>query len=144
LLHNGFLLIFEGIPDTKVQKTGPMRKFFLLSTLALAVSFGLTSCGKQGDTIATIKVVDASGVAVPGALVHVVGYDSYGYNSGVIDRETTTDANGNAVFNFNDLYKRGSAGFAVLEIEASKAGLVGEGIIKVEEEENSEATIAIQ
>lgn len=104
----------------------------------------LVSCGKPKDTVATVTVLDAGNLPVAGATVKVVGYDSFGNNPGVIDRETTTDANGKAIFNFNDLYKRGSAGFAVLEIEAEKGAMMGDGIIKVEEEKNNEQTITIQ
>lgn len=121
-----------------------MRKLILFGFAAFALATTLFSCGKSGDTTATITVLDASGLPVPGALVNVVGYDSYGYNSGRIDRETQTDGNGKAVFNFNDLYERGAAGFAVLEITVEKGGLTGDGIIKVEEETNSEATVSIQ
>ncbi|MBX7095929.1 MAG: hypothetical protein K1X56_14500 [Flavobacteriales bacterium] len=121
-----------------------MRKFILLAFALIVGVSAFVSCGKSGDTTATITVLDAGGLPVPGALVNVVGYDSYGYNSGRIDRETQTDGNGKAVFNFNDLYQRGAAGFAVLEITATKAGLTGDGIIKVEEEKNNEATVSIQ
>lgn len=121
-----------------------MRKQLLYTLLAGIFALSLTSCGKSGDTLATIKVLDVNNQPVAGALVKVKGYDSNGVNPGNLDRETTSDGNGNAVFNFNDMYKRGSAGFAVLEIEASKAGMLGTGIIKVEDQVNNEATVSIQ
>jgi hypothetical protein len=111
----------------------------------LAVAFA--SCGKSGDTTATITVLDVNNQPVPGATVRVLGVDSYGDCQSTpcrIDRETQTDGNGKATFNFNDLYKRGSAGFAVLEVSASKNGMIGTGIIKVEEQENSTATVSVQ
>lgn len=121
-----------------------MRKQLLYTLLVGIFALTLGSCGKKGDTLATIKVLDVNNEPVAGALVKVKGYDSNGVNPGNLDRETTTDGNGNAVFNFNDMYKRGSAGFAVLEIEASKNGMLGTGIIKVEDQVNNEATVAIQ
>ncbi len=47
-------------------------------------------------------------------------------------------------FDFTEFYKKGQAGFAVLDIEAFKGGLNGEGIIKIEEETTSEETITIE
>jgi hypothetical protein len=121
-----------------------MRKFLLYTVFAFSALIMLGSCGKSGDTIAKVHIVDGTGTPVAGALVTLISYDSQGNNTGVIDREATTDATGTATFNFNDLYKRGQAGFAVLTIEASKDALVGDGIIKVEEETTSETTVTIQ
>lgn len=117
-----------------------MRKLLFAGVIAMT----LAACGKKGDTLATIKVLDANNNPVAGALVQVKGYDSNGVNPGNLDRQTTSDGNGNAVFNFNDQYKRGSAGFAVLEITASKTGMTGTGIIKVDDQVNNEATVTIQ
>lgn len=121
-----------------------MKKILLLALFALMANFTFQSCGKPKDTVAIVTVVDVNGAPVAGALVHLIGYDSMGNEGGRIDVEATTDASGKATFNFNDLYKRGSAGFAVLEIEASKAAMLGDGIIKVEEEKTNEATVTIQ
>jgi hypothetical protein len=57
---------------------------------------------------------------------------------------TQTNSSGEAIFNLNDVYKKGMAGVAILNIDARKNGLKGEGIIKVEEEVTSEATVYIQ
>lgn len=121
-----------------------MKKSILLVLFALVANFGLDSCSKPKDTVAIITIVDANGDPVAGALVHLIGYDSTGAEGGRIDVEATSDASGKATFNFNDLYKRGSAGFAVLEIEVSKDAMVGTGIIKVEEEKTNETTVTIQ
>ncbi len=122
-----------------------MKKRFpyLFGILAASVML-VVSCGKPADTTAVVKVITRGGAPVSGATVHVIGVDSYGNNGGRIDHTSTTDANGNATFNFNDLYKRGQAGFAVLEVRASKDTLIGEGIIKVEEEKKNEAQITLQ
>ena len=53
---------------------------------------------------------------------------------------STTGGGGTATFNFNELYKSGQAGFAVLDIYV---GGVLVGIIKIEEEKTSEETVII-
>lgn len=123
-----------------------MKKIFTLTLFALALIFmsGITSCDKKGDTIAQITVVDASNLPVGGAEVRLVGRDSQGNEGGRIDVTATTDASGVATFNFNDLFKRGQAGFAVLDIEVTKAALSGTGIIKVEETVTNTATVTVQ
>lgn len=121
-----------------------MRKLIHYTGLLCIAALVLISCGKEGDTIAKITVHDASGAPVSGAFVKVTGVDSQGENGGLIERDGTSDGTGVATFNFNDLYKRGQAGFAVLEVYAEKDSTWGEGIIKVEEETTSEATVVIQ
>lgn len=124
-----------------------MKKIFTLTLFALALIFvggNLTSCDKQEDTLAVITVLDSAGLPINGATVRVVGRGSDGSEPGRIDLESTTGADGKATFNFNDLFKRGQAGFAVLDIEVAKGALVGTGIIKVEENLTNEATVTIQ
>jgi hypothetical protein len=99
---------------------------------------------KNRDTIASITVLDINNIPVGGAEVRIYSVDSQGIPTGRINYTTTTDASGKAIFNFNDLYKKGQAGFAVLNIEAEKNNLAGNGIIKVEEEKTNEATVTIQ
>jgi hypothetical protein len=55
-----------------------------------------------------------------------------------------TNANGVAVFNFNDVYQLGQAGVAVLNIDVQKDALTGQGIIKVEQEVTSKETVYVQ
>jgi hypothetical protein len=47
-------------------------------------------------------------------------------------------------FDFSDFYEEGQAGFAVLDIEASKGSDEGEGIIKIEEKKVNEETVVIE
>jgi hypothetical protein len=124
-----------------------MKKFFTLTLFAASLIFlsGMfSSCGKSEDTIARITVVDANNLPVGGATVRLIGRGSDGSEPGRIDVESTTDASGVATFNFNDLFKRGSAGFAVLDVEVTDGALSGTGIIKVEEETTNEATVTVQ
>jgi hypothetical protein len=124
-----------------------MRKIFTLTLFALTLIFlggNLTSCDKNEDTLARITVLDANGLPVSGALVNVIGRGSDGEDGGRIDMESTTGSDGVATFNFNELFKRGQAGFAVLDIEVQKDAMIGTGIIKVEENITNESTVSIQ
>jgi hypothetical protein len=47
-------------------------------------------------------------------------------------------------FNLSDFYVPGQAGFAVLDIEATKGGLYGEGLIKIDEMMTNSATVVVE
>ncbi len=108
---------------------------------------GLLSCNKEKDTIAQITVVNDNGKNVAGALVHVFGEpsDTNLQDREVrIDREKETGKNGRATFNFTELFKKGQAGFAVLDVEITRDSLKGEGFIKVKDEETNKKTFTIE
>jgi len=114
----------------------------LIAFLAIAVLYG---CRKKEDTIAIIKIRNNANEAVAGAQVILYGKSTTNQPSSVVLYDTTnTNAAGEATFNFNDTYQLGQAGVAVLDIQASKDGMTGQGIIKVEEETTSEETVFIQ
>ncbi|HLV42199.1 MAG TPA: hypothetical protein VKY37_07965 [Brumimicrobium sp.] len=125
-----------------------MRKYIFLTgflMLAFGVAFTFGSCRKKGDTIAKITVRDTANVLVPNARVILYGTSTQTPIKPVVRRDTTyTNSSGVAIFNYNDVYQLGQAGVAVLNISAEKGGLVGEGIIKIEEEVESVATVYIQ
>ena len=115
-------------------------------TIFSLVALLMTSCKKEEQTIATIIVKNEAGELVPGATVRLFGNGSVTEeNVGNIRIDTTgvTTGTGKVSFNFTDFYKQGQAGFVVLDIEASKGILAGEGIIKVEEETTTEEVIEI-
>ena len=117
----------------------------LTTTLALALTATIwQGCKEPADTTAVITVLNNSDVPQVGALVTVIGVDSQGQPGGRINQENTTDGAGKATFNFNDLFKRGAAGFAVLDVRVELDTLFGTGIIRVEEEKTNETTIRIQ
>ena len=60
------------------------------------------------------------------------------------DTTAVSNAAGVVSFNFSTFYVEGQAGFAVLDIEASKAALFGTGLIKIEEKTTSEATVFLE
>jgi hypothetical protein len=140
---NDFAEIFE-IKTYYTMKT-TLRNTFLFTALIVLV-FSFTSCYKKQPTIAHITVLTSTPPGpnspgpepVGGAEVRLF----YGVNadSARIDKLGTTGADGIASFNFNDLYKSGQAGFAVLDIYV---GGVVVGIIKIEEETISEETVSI-
>ncbi|MFM1931227.1 MAG: hypothetical protein RL226_530 [Bacteroidota bacterium] len=115
--------------------------FFAVSSLALF------SCNKVEETIATIEVRNSFGSPVSGATVRLYAVGSTDTdNIGEIRFDTTqvTNGSGKVSFNFSEFYKRGQAGFAVLDIAASKGNLIGEGIIKIEEEKTNEEVVVIE
>jgi hypothetical protein len=107
----------------------------------------VSSCNKIEETIATITIVNSFGSPVAGAEVRLYAVGSVDNDFiGEIrfDTTATTNGAGKVSFNFSEFYKRGQAGFAVLDIDASKGTLVGRGIIKIEEEEVNETSVTIE
>lgn len=113
------------------------RNAFLFTSLLVTV-FAFSSCYKKKDTIAKVTVMNASNVPVGGAEVRL--FYGVSADSARLDQTGTTDAAGLATFNYNEFYKSGQAGFAVLDIYV---GGVVVGIIKIEEETTSEETVTI-
>jgi len=121
--------------------------FIFGTTLLLCVGVVLNGCKKDQQTIATISVVNADGEAVPGASVRLYAVSSETpppTNELRFDTTQVTNGTGKVSFDFSDYYKEGQAGFAVLDIEASKGSLSGEGIIKVEEMKTNDETVIIE
>jgi hypothetical protein len=117
----------------------------IVAALFLGLFMTVTGCKKPQDTIAKIIVLDADNKTVSGAQVAIFGESTTGNQSKVnVGDTTTSNAAGEAIFNLNNLWKRGQAGVAVLNIEASKGSLTGSGVIKVEEETTSTETVFIQ
>ncbi|PWL31392.1 MAG: hypothetical protein DCO96_04130 [Fluviicola sp. XM-24bin1] len=102
------------------------------------------SCRKKQDTIAKIVVRDANNAPVYNARVIVYGQSTTNQASSVVLYDTAmTSSAGEAIFNFNETYQLGQAGVAVLNIDVQKGGLVGQGIIKVEQETTTEEVVFI-
>ena len=129
-------------------------KFHLLKNMVTAMALSLlvvgfsTSCKKPGDTIAKIIVVKSSdGVTrVPNAKVTLSATTDPAYPNEArdgLEKEATAHSNGEASFNYNDYFARGQAGLFVLDVFIEADGVTAEGVIKVVEEETSEATVEI-
>ncbi|MCB9223722.1 MAG: hypothetical protein R2780_03895 [Crocinitomicaceae bacterium] len=126
------------------------NKYTKLGIFAIAAAVvGLTtfsSCRKEADTLAKIRVVDTSGAAFAGAMVRLYPTPTVNnHNAIVIDDTLYSDADGWTIFDYTDKFNLGQAGFTVLDIEVrSGDSLYGEGIIKIVEEEINEETVIIQ
>jgi hypothetical protein len=125
-----------------------LKDFTMLSRSILTLAIGaaiitIGSCRKKEDTIAKIYVLDQNNSRVAGATVELIGETTIG-KGGIRDPKTaTTNEQGEATFNYNDVYQLGQCGVAVFKIKASLGGAVGNGIIKVEQEETTEETVFI-
>ncbi|MBP8822005.1 MAG: hypothetical protein KBH07_00005, partial [Flavobacteriales bacterium] len=110
------------------------------------IGTGLGACNKEEDTKATVTVLDSAGVAVGGAYVKLFAnpVDPEEADFTRLTKEGTTGSDGKVVFDYTEFYKRGQAGFAVLDILATKDSLSGEGIIRIEEEQNNEETVVVK
>ncbi len=124
------------------------RQIKRLGVLFIAfIAITLFSCDKVEETIATVRVVNSFGSPVSGATVRLYAVGSVDADQiGEIRFDTTqvTNGSGRVSFNFSDFYKQGQAGFVVLDIEAEKGALYGQGIIKIEEEETNEESLTIE
>jgi hypothetical protein len=119
---------------------------YFAAILAISVSFALSSCKKDKPTIATVKVVNEDGDPIPGATVRLYSVpsdDEPRPNKLRFDTTQVTNGTGIVTFDFSEFYKQGQAGFAVLDIEAYKGSLNGDGIIKIEEETTTEEVLEI-
>jgi len=123
-----------------------MKRLFSI-LFAGVVLFAVSSCNKQQDTIAVIRVVELSDGTTPvvGATVRLVtDYTGTEFEREGIEQEGTTNSIGEVFFNYNDLFKSGQAGLFVLDVEVEKDLYTASGIIKVVEEETSEAVIELE
>ncbi len=120
---------------------------FIILGLFLSIGLsGFVGCRKKKDTSAKVYVKDASNNSVSNARVvlYPTGTQPGGeINVNVYDT-SYTNPEGYATFHFNETYQLGQAGVVVLNIEATKDGSVGQGVIKVEEEVENETTVFIQ
>lgn len=125
------------------MKTSFQNSIFLfLCVLGVAFSYG---CRKKQDTLAVVTVLNTNNEPVQGAEVVLYGQSTINQPANVVLFDTSeTNVQGEALFDFNDVYQLGQAGVAVLNIEAYKDGAEGTGIIKIEEETTSEETVFIQ
>ncbi|MBU2018920.1 MAG: hypothetical protein KJ941_04675 [Bacteroidetes bacterium] len=122
------------------------KTYFFGGIILVSLAMIQVGCKKTQDTIAKVIVKDAESQSViAGAKVIVFGQSTEGKQGKVVVGDTTTtNAAGEAIFNFTEKFKNGQAGVFVLNIDASKENAKGSGIIKVTEEETSIETVFIQ
>lgn len=123
----------------------PFKALFA-TTLIFILGAGLSSCNKEKDTKAVILVQDTTGAPVAGAYVKLFANPMQPLQADFsrLTKEGNTGSDGRITFDYTEFYKRGQAGFAVLDITASKDTLTGEGIIRIEEEQTNEETITLK
>lgn len=121
-------------------------KTLLIPALVLALALGFGACNKEKDTTALITVHDEAGLVVPGAYVKLYAnpVDPLKPDYSRLTMEGTTNEKGQVLFNYSDFYKRGQAGFAILDIHAEKDSLAGDGIIRIEEEKSNEELVVLE
>jgi len=122
------------------------HSFIILAVLFSFGSIALIGCNKKKDTVAKIYIRNSDNSLVSGARVVLYGESSEPGQQGKVNVSDTTKSNsaGEAIFNLNNIYQKGQAGVAVLNISASFGTTTGSGIIKVVEEVTSEETVFIQ
>jgi len=125
-----------------------LTPFKAVMIIALMVGLTFSSCKKEEETIALVRIVDIEGKAVSGAFVELFPEPTEidGQQAGELIEKVTqlTDANGDAVFDFTEDYQRGQAGFAVLSIDAYKDSLAVQGIIRIDPETINQETLILQ
>ncbi|MFT5336796.1 MAG: hypothetical protein ACI9YL_000796 [Luteibaculaceae bacterium] len=123
--------------------------FGLVLAFGMAFSVFTSSCKKEKPTIVVITVIDTAGKVVPDALVHLVGN---GTDTNVVvpqeelrfNDTKTTNGLGKVSFDYSDLTMPGQAGFAVLDVDASKQDHFGKTVVEVKEHQVNEATVRIR
>lgn len=124
-----------------------MKSTFFILLIGLTGLTFTSGCRKKKDTTAVITVRDSNNgnTIIVGATVRVYGTSSTTPpQDPVVDNTNTTDNEGKATFNYNDIYQQGQAGVAVLDITCTSGTKTGTGIIKIEAEKENTATVYVQ
>ena len=132
-------------PVGKRPKSNPMAPSILRTSLLLLLAVVvLSGCNKEKDTIARITIVKENGQPVTEAYVKLYANPAFPLGDATrLTQEKLTDSRGMAEFDYSGFYEQGQAGFAVLDIVSFKDSMVGEGIIKILEEEVNEETVTL-
>lgn len=122
-----------------------------ISVIALVIFslLSFSSCEKEKSTTIKITVRDANNALVIGAGVNLfVDPLSITNTESTIDSKITqyktTDYKGEATFDVTTIYKAGSAGVAILDLEVTSEGSTTQTVIKVEKEIENTQTVYVQ
>ena len=120
-------------------------RFSSFRLLTLVVTSALfAACNKEKPTTAIITVQDESGAPLAEAYVKLYANPTTPIGDpSRLTQEKMTDALGHASVDYTDFYKQGQAGFAVLDIVSFRDSMVGQGIIKILEEETNNETVVL-
>ena len=124
------------------MRTSPVRRVLTTALiLAAAVPF-MASCNKQKPTTAVISVRYLDGTPASEDYVRLFANPPVPLGDQTrLNKEGFTNGSGQITFDYTDFYEKGQSGFAIMDIESSKDGLVGKGLIKIEEEKANEETV---
>ena len=122
-----------------------MIRRVLANVLVVALLATLfAACNKEKPTTAVIIVKTADGTPVHEAHVKLFANPPLPLGDQTrLNKEGFTDGAGRAEFDYSDFYEKGQSGFAVLDIVCTKDTLIGEGIIKIVEEETTEEVVFV-
>ena len=122
-----------------------------ISVIALVIFslLSFSSCEKEKSTTIKITVRDANNALVIGAGVNLfVDPLTITNTESTIDSKITqyktTDYKGESTFDVTTIYKAGSAGVAILDLEVNSEGSTTQTVIKVEKEIENTQTVYVQ
>lgn len=125
---------------------GIQTPLVLIAVVLMGTVVSSSGCRKKKDTVAKVYVHDEAGNRVSGAQVQLKGTSTLPPGEAgnvVLHKTSTSNASGEAIFSFNDVYQLGQAGVAVVDIIADKGNLHGTGIMKVEQETTTEERVFV-
>jgi hypothetical protein len=110
------------------------------------VLFVVASCYKTKPTELEVLVKDAFGNPVANASVHVFGEPTGSSNETPLqaDYEGETNANGIALFAFNEIYQPGQNGVAILKVDVYKNEKTGMSTIEINQERTNRLEVVIE
>lgn len=127
------------------MRTSTFRRMLTRALVIAVIAAFSTACNKEEPTKAVIIVKNADGSTVPD--VHVKLFANAPLPVGDqsrLTKEGYTGGDGRVTFEYSEFYEQGQSGFAVLDILCTKDSLIGEGIIKILEEETTEETVFLE
>lgn len=122
----------------------PSRRALTGALVLALVAVVFPACTKEKPTKAVITVKKEDGSVVSDAYVKLYANPQFPLGDpNRLTKEQRTNGSGEAEFDYTDFYEQGQSGFAVLDILCTYDTLVGEGIIKIMEEETSRETVVV-
>ena len=115
-------------------------------TWILFIFLLFTSCYQTQPTTLEVTVKDESGSPVQNAMVHVFGEpsDTSGINELEANYSLTTNSEGKALVNLQNIYKPGQNGVAIVHVSVTKNEKNGSGNIELIQEYNNKIEIIIE
>ncbi len=127
------------------MRTTLIRRVLTNALMLAIIAPFISSCNKEEPTTAVITVKRQDGSVVPEAYVKIFANPPIPLGDPTrLNKEGYTDGSGQVTFDYTDFYEQGQSGFAVLDLYCTKDTMVGEGIIKILEEEKNEETVFLK